>query len=379
MIIIFAGSIGRFPVGGHAWIELQYLLGLHALGHDVYYLEECGEGSWVYNWETEELTTSLEYPTAYISDSFREVGLGIPWIYRVGEDAIGMKVSEFVDICSQADLLIVRGAPILQWRPEYRWPKRRIFIDVDPGFTQISLSNGKTEFVETVERCEVLFTIGQRVGASDSPIPTCGRTWLKTVSPVSLADWPYVDSGEATRFTTIMQWRSYQEVVHDGISYGNKDKEFPKFVDLPSLTSQRFRLALTGAPPKLLSSHGWEIVTGWSTSLTPSSYRRFIQESRAEFSVAKHGYVLMRGGWFSDRSVCYLASGRPVLVEDTGLSDWLPTGKGVLTFRDVHEAADGVEAINADYKEHQYTARKLAEQYFATERVLPPLLAAAMD
>jgi hypothetical protein len=137
-------------------------------------------------------------------------------------------------------------------------------------------------------------------------------------------------------------------------------------------------MALSGAPPETLTKHGWEVVEGWMASLTPSSYRTFIQQSRAEFSVAKHGYVLTRGGWFSDRSVCYLASGRPVLVQDTGLSDWLPVGKGLLTFGDIHEARAGVEAINADYELHSHAARQLAEQFFAAERVLAQLLERGM-
>jgi hypothetical protein len=378
VIIVFAGSIGRFPVGGHAWIDMQYLLGLRALGHDVYYLEECGKESWVYNWETEQLTTELEYPTSYVRDCLTSIDFDTRWIYRAGDRSVGMEVQSFLDICSQADLLVVRGAPIVWWRTEYRWPKRRIFIDVDPGFTQISLANGKPEFTNTVANCDVLFTIAQRLGAPDCPIPMGNRQWLKTVSPISLPDWPFVKNGTATHFTSIMQWRSYREVVYNGISYGNKDKEFPKFIHLPTLTTQKFQIAVTGAPPDLLLKHGWEVVMGWSTSQTPASYRSFIQHSRAEFGVAKHGYVATRGGWLSDRSICYLASGRPALVQDTGLSDWLPTGEGILTFHDVPEALAAIDIINRDYERHRQAARRLAEQYFATENVLPPLLDMAM-
>jgi hypothetical protein len=174
-----------------------------------------------------------------------------------------------------------------------------------------------------------------------------------------------------------MQWRGFRDVVHNGVLYGQKDREFPRFAELPRHTPQPFRVALTGAPPEDLARHGWEVVPGWVPSRTPWSYRAFIRESRAEFGVAKHGYVRMRGGWFSDRSVCYLASGRPVLVQDTGLDDWLPTGKGVVTFDDVPGAVRGVEAINADYEGHRRAARRIAEEYFAAERVLPPLLDAA--
>jgi hypothetical protein len=377
MIIIFAGSIGRFPVGGHAWVDMQYLLGLTALGHDVFYVEECGEGSWVYNWEAERVTTDLDYPSGYVADCLGPIGFGTRWIYRAGDVSAGMDPDKFLDVCSRADLLIVRGAPILLWRAEYALPRRRIYIDSDPGFTQISLHNGNPALTETVERCERLFTIGPRIGFTDCSIPAGGREWLKTVAPVSLSHWPVVKDDQ-THFTCVMQWRSYSDVVYENVRYGNKNTEFPKFIDLPLLTRQPFRMALSGAPPETLTKHGWEVVEGWMASLTPSSYRTFIQQSRAEFSVAKHGYVLTRGGWFSDRSVCYLASGRPVLVQDTGLSDWLPVGKGLLTFGDIHEARAGVEAINADYELHSHAARQLAEQFFAAERVLAQLLERGM-
>ena len=176
-----------------------------------------------------------------------------------------------------------------------------------------------------------------------------------------------------------MQWHSRREVSFGGVSYGNKDMEFPKFSDLPKRTTQPFRIALTGATPEELSRCGWEVDVGWHTSLTPWAYRDFIGHSRAEFAVAKHGYVLMRGGWFSDRSACYLASGRPVLVQNTGQDEWLATGEGVLTFRDVNEALKGVDEINANYPRHVAAARQIAERYFATEQVLPPLLEKAMD
>jgi len=176
-----------------------------------------------------------------------------------------------------------------------------------------------------------------------------------------------------------MQWQSIQEVLYEGVTYGNKDKEFFKFQHLPKLTAQPFRIALTGALPEELSPDGWEVDIGWQASQTPSSYQQFIQQSRGEFAVAKQGYVAMRGGWFSDRSTCYLASGRPVLVQDTGQRDWLPTGEGILTFRDIPEALKGIEDINADYQRHCQAARRLAEQIFSAERVLPLLLESAMD
>src|SRR5947209_4461435 len=137
MMIILSGSIGRLPVGGHAWIDMQYIAGLRAIGHDVYYLEECGPESWVYNWESEQLTTDLDYPSGYVRSCLEPLGLAGRWIYRAGEVSAGMGVGEFIDICSRADLLLFRAVPLALWRLEYSLPRRRAFIDADPGFTQI--------------------------------------------------------------------------------------------------------------------------------------------------------------------------------------------------------------------------------------------------
>jgi hypothetical protein len=379
LIIVFAGSIGRFPVGGHAWVDLQYLLGLRELGHQVYYLEECGEGSWVYHWELEETTTDLSYPTNYLRDRLDPVGLEGCWIYRAGDRSVGMPEDEFVARCSEADLLIARGCPLDLWRPEYDRPRRRIFIDSDPGFTQIRLHNRDPALCHTVERCHHLFTVGQRVGSAHCRVPTCGHRWQQMLPPVALSAWPPAATDAASHFTSVMQWRSYREVVYEGQSYGSKDREFARFLDLPRHTPQPLRIALTGGVPQLLAAHGWDVCVGWSTSFTPEAYREFIVDSRAELSVAKQGYVAMRSGWFSDRSACYLASGRPVLLQDTGLEGGLPVGEGILTFRNLVEAVRGIEAINADYDRHRRAARRIAERYIAASRVLEPLLERAMS
>jgi hypothetical protein len=378
MILVFNGTIGRGGSGGLAWMNMQYLAGLRELGHDVFYLEECGPESWVYNWETEGLTTDLDYPAAYVRDALEPLGLADRWIYRAGDRAVGMSLSDFADVCHQADLLIVHAVPVLSWRAEYDGPRRRTFIDVDPGFTQIGLAADDRDLTATVGRCERLFTIAQRIGAPDCSIPAGSRRWLKTRPPVALSQWPPAE-GPASHFTSVMHWRGFKDVVHEGVVYGQKDREFPKFQGLPRLTPQPFRIALAGTPPETLTPHGWEVVPAGDPSRTPWSYRAFIQQSRAEFGVAKHGYVRMRGGWFSDRSVCYLASGRPALLQDTGLSDWLPTGEGVVTFEDVPGALRGIESINSDYEGHRRAARRLAEEFFAAERVLPEFLAAALE
>jgi hypothetical protein len=378
MTIILSGTIGRSGLGGQAWASLQYLLGFRALGHEVFYLEDCGQSSWVYNWDKNEWTTELEYPADYVQACLEPFGFKDRWMYRTSEQSIGQPLEKFLELCATADLLIMRAVPLWVWRKEYHGPRRRAFIDVDPGFTQISLANGDQGLSDGIARCERRFTLGQRIGAADCPIPGIGGPWLKTLPPVALSEWPVV-AADASEFTSIMRWQGFRETTYGGVSYGQRDQEFPKFLDLPSLTSQRFRLALMGTNPENLTCHGWQVAPGEVISKTPDSYRTFIQGSRAEFSVPKNGYVAMKGGWFSDRSVCYLASGRPVAMEDTGLSDWLPVGDGVLTFHDLPGALACVEKINQDYAHHRRAARELAENYFAAERVLTALLEAAMN
>jgi hypothetical protein len=377
MTIIVAGTIGLSGLGGQAWAVLQYLLGFRALDHDVYYLEDCGRSSWVYIWEKEEWTHELDYPAAYVEACLKPFGFGDRWIYRDNYRSLGIPLAQFQDICAQADLLITRAVPFWNWRKEYELPKRRTFIDVDPGFTQITLASGDKGWIEGVARAERRFTYAQRIGAPDCSVPASGGPWFKTRTPVFLPEWPLVPA-DATHFTSIIRWQGFKEVTYEGVSYGQRDKGFPQYLSLPARTRQKFLLAQMGASPELLAKNGWEVAAGEIVSKTPECYREFIQRSRAEFSVPKNGYVTMRGGWFSDRSVCYLASGRPVLIEDTGLGDWLPVGKGLLTFSNVDEALAGMEAINSDYQRHRMAARSLAETHFATDKVLPELIEASM-
>ena len=377
MKIILAGAIGRSGLGGQAWAYLQYLIGFRALGHDVYYLEDCGETSWVWNWDTGEWTEDPTFPAAYVRDCLEPFGFKDKWVYRTISQSFGMSLDQLTATCAKADLLIMRAIPLWDWRLEYALPQRRIFIDVDPGFTQMNLASGDKGLAEAIGRCERRFTLGQRFGAPDCLIPDTGGPWLRTLPPVVLSEWPWVAGGLGSHFTSIMRWDGFQDSNYQGKTYGQKDQELSRFINLPQRTSQKFRIALNG--PETLAEYGWEFLPGQIATRTPQAYRKFIQQSRAEFGVAKHGYVKMRGGWFSDRSVCYLASGLPLLIQDTGLSDWLPVGEGVITFREMPDILRGIEEINANYEHHRRAARRLAEEYFSTKKVLPPLLEAAMS
>ena len=249
-------------------------------------------------------------------------------------------------------------------------------MDSDPAFTQLAIAKGVPWYVEFFQRFDRLFTFGANIGTQASDIPVGAFTWHKTWQPITLDDWRAAPApgGPSTslgpgRFSTVMTWQieSFTDVG------GNKDIEFVKFIDLPSQTRQPFELAING-PQKLLREHGWETVDAMKVSRTPWEYREFIHRSKAEFGVAKHTYVANHTGWFSDRTECYLASGRPALVQDTGWTAHLPSGEGLLAFSNPDEAVAGIERINADYDRHARSAAEIAREHFDASRLLPRLL-----
>src|SRR5258705_3649347 len=190
MNIIVAGTIGRSGLGGQVWASLQYLLGFRGLGHQVFYLEDCGQSSWVYNWDKNEWTTELDYPAACVAASLAPFGFQDSWIYRTDEGSRGASLDQFLQFCHHADLLLLRGVPLWVWRKEYAWPRRRAFIDVDPGFTQISIANGDKGLSEGITHCERRFTVGQNIGKAQCPAPHTGGPWLTTLPPIFLPQWP---------------------------------------------------------------------------------------------------------------------------------------------------------------------------------------------
>ncbi|MGH2684886.1 MAG: glycosyltransferase family protein [Actinomycetota bacterium] len=253
---------------------------------------------------------------------------------------------------------------------------RTVFLDIDPGFPQMWKELG---LADVFEGHDAFVTIGENIGTQGCEIPTSGLEWITTKQPVVLDEWP-VQVGPGEAWTSVASWRgAYGPVDFNGKRYGLRVHEFRKFVELPRITGRRFRLALDIHPDEtndlaLLEKNGWELLDPKEAAGDPWSYRSFIQASRAEFGVAKNMYVETRGGWFSDRSICYLASGRPVLVQDTGIRDLYPTGEGLLTYSTLEEAAAGVEEIERDYARHSRAAREIAEVFFDSTKVLSRLL-----
>jgi hypothetical protein len=350
--------------GGAIWAVLQYVLGLRGLGHDVLLIEEVADGR-------------FDAAAARLRAVARAFELGrAPLVGRPSGRVAGCTRATLARDLDGCDLLlnlsgVLRDADLLER------PAVRAYVDLDPAFTQFWHDAGVDMGFGRHER---LVTIGMRLGAPDCPVPTGDRTWIKTVQPVVLEHWPTASEAVAPALTTVGHWRSYGSVEHDGVHYGQKAHALRPLFDLPERTGARFRLALGIHGDErddlaALRRHGWELAEPVAVASTPGAYAAFIRSSWAEFGLAKSGYVASRCGWFSDRSVCYLASGRPVIAHDTGFGDWLPVGEGVIPFGDAGDVAAAVEALRGDYPRHRRAARALAEECFRSDRVLGELLA----
>ena len=369
MRVVLAGIIARYPFGGVSWCSLMYLLGLRELGHEVFYVEDTGEC--VYDPVLNTRSLDPSYGTTYIHDTLAPHGLGDRWAFVNYDGGYHGRTQEQVrKVCADADLFLDLSGGSWFWRDEYARIPHKAFIDTDPGFTQLAIAKAEPWYVEFFQRFDRLFTFGANIGTDASPIPTGAFAWRHTWQPITLAHWEAPTSAvPRDLFTSVMTWRieSFSDVE------GNKDREFLAYLDLPSRTTQPFELAING-PRRLLEEHGWGTVEAMGVSRTPAEYRSFIHSSKAEFGIAKHTYVANRTGWFSDRTECYLAAGRPALVQDTGWTAHLPSGEGLLAFGTPAEALVGIERINGDYGRHARRAREVAREHFGADRVLTKLV-----
>src|SRR5258708_6560307 len=320
----------------------MYLLGLRAPGHEVFYIEDTGEC--VYDPILNARATDPIYGTTYINNALAPYGLGERWSCVTYDGSYrGGPADHVRRYAADADLFINLSGGSWFWRDEYARIPRKIFVDSDPAFTQLSIAKAEPWYVEFFRRFDHLFTFGSNIGTAASAVPTGAFTWHRTWQPITLDQWTTAIEPRDT-FTTVMTWQieSFADVG------GNKDQEFIKYIDLPSRTRQPFELAING-PQTLLREHGWGTVPAMGVSRTLWDYREFIQRSKAEFGVAKHTYVAARSGWFSDRTECYLASGRPALVQDTGWTAHLPSAEGLLSFPTAHPPTAGADRSDAEY------------------------------
>ncbi len=363
--IIVAGSLAARPgVGGHTWVFLQYLLGFRKLGYDVLFLDRLEP-------DMEAGDDGVRY-LAGVMERF-----GIPWaLFRDGgRELLGLERDEVVKRARRSSLLLnVMG--FIDDEETLAAAPLRAFLDIDPGFGQMWRELGLHDMFQGHHR---YVTIGERIGTPDCGVPACGIDWVTTKQPVELGEWPFAP-GAGRRFTSVASWRgAFGPIEYGGRTYGLRVHEFRRFLEIPERSSGEFEVALDiheadADDLERLRRHGWLRADPRAVAGDPWLYRDYVRASAAELMVAKNLYVETRGGWFSDRSACYLASGRPVLAQDTGLDGLVPSGEGLVTFSTLDEAAAGVEEILGDYERHSRAARAIAEEHFAAERVLARLL-----
>ena len=376
--ITIAGSFAQKPLqGGHSWVLLQYILGFKQLGWNVLFIDRL----------TPQMCFDARGASCLPEQSvnwqvFRNVmhRFGLQEQFALltvdGEEFMGVQHKQVIHhVRNSVFLLNVMG--FLDSEEILGECNHRVFLDIDPGFGQMWASLGLADpFRDHHDHV----TIGEHIGEADCDVPTCGLSWITTPQPIVLSHWPATFGDSCDRITSIMSWRgAYGPVEFQGQTYGLRVHEFRRFLQLPTLTDQRFQLALNIHPDDFkdldrLEKHHWELVDPIELAGNPWAYRTFIQGSAAELMIAKNMYVDTRSGWFSDRSICYLASGKPVVAQDTGLDSLYPTGEGLLLFSTPEEAVDAVKELQADYPRHARAARAIAEDYFESSKVLGALL-----
>jgi hypothetical protein len=379
--IIVSGILFWYPLAGVTYQFLHYLLGLRRLGYEPYYIEDSTR--WIYDPDLNEPSPDPTRNIARVAPILERFGLGDRWAYRSHGPAgrcFGMTEEAILRLYREADAFLnVTAAQEI--REEHLWCPRRIYVESDPFAVQVKVAQGDAATLAALEVHDTLFSFGENLGAPDCGAPAGRFTWLPTRQPVVVDLWSDDAPEGGPTYTTITTWRNKtKDVVYRGRTYyWRKDREFRRFIDLPQRSSARFELATETERPTraLLRKHGWEHRAALEVSSDLDRYRGYIQDSRGEFTVARDQYVRPRTGWFSDRSACYLAAGRPVITQETGFSKFLPTGKGLFGFTTMDDILSAVAAIESDYVGHCRAAREIASEYFGAERVLDSLLTRA--
>ncbi len=381
--VLVLGYVVRRPLGGGVWPTLQYALGLLRLGHDVYLLEDSEDWGACYDPKRHVTDEDPTYGLEFAAKAFGRNELGERWAYYDAHTAtwFGPCADRIDDICATADVLINNSGinPIRPWLANV---PHRVYIDTDPAFEQIRQLTDDFR-IKRREQHNVFLTLGENIPGGDCDVPDDGIPWQSTRQPVVLDRWNPTPGPVDGKFTTVMLWDSYAPQERGDHRFGMKSESFEPYFDLPDRTglTGQLELAVGGpnVPKSKLRENGWLVIDPLGPTEDPWTYQRYLQQSKAEFTVAKHGYVVSRCGWFSERSAHYLASGRPVITQDTGFGTWLPTGEGLIAFTTPAEAADAIAEVDRNYERHCRAARALAEEHFDSGKVLTRLLELAMQ
>jgi len=386
--IIVGGMVGQYPYGGVAWDYFHYCLALHELGHDVYYHEDTW--CWPFDPTLGYVTDKPDHTVAFISDFFNRYAPALKekWHYLLlHEKSFGMTREAFDEVAKTADIFLnVSGACFI---PENLNPKcLKVFMDTDPGYNQFVLSE-KYAWSQHVDRwCETVaahdrhLTYAENIYGDDCVIPRMNFDWQPTRCVVTLPSWDQLRQTPIPAnapLTTVMTLGYFKGIVsYQGKAYDSKVPEYMKFRHLRQKTNVPIKLGITGdkVPAEEITGLGWDTIDAQQATITTPGYMKLISDSAGEWSIAKNVYVATNSGWFSCRTACYLAAGRPAVVQDTAWSKFIPSGNGVIAFSTMEEAVAGVEEVHANAKKHQAAAYDIAREYLAPDKVLPPMIEA---
>ena len=379
MTIIVAGYIIGYPLGGMTWHHLQYLAGLHAMGHEVWFYEDSGQWLTPYNPVSNVCEPDPSYGIAYLKQAAESIGLPLRYCYysELLDTYYGTERKAWLEVLKRADVLLAVSG-VTPWREEFGEVKRTCVIDTDPVFTQLRMIDDES-FKAYYKKFDCVATFGRLIGTAKCVLPAHGFDWIATNQPVALSHWPVV-STPGGAFSTIGKWDHGPGRAFDfnGQTFqSSKGVEWNKLIDLPGQVPYRLELAMASTPADVQSAfeaRGWKFVDATAASISTDAFRAFVQSQAGEFTVAKQIYAGLPSGWFSDRSACFLSSGKPVVTQSSGFEQWLPIGEGLFSFSSSDEAAAALNTISADYDRHARAARRIAESYFDARLVLQALL-----
>jgi hypothetical protein len=378
--VMISGAIACHPLfgAGNSWAFLQYLLGMRRLGLEVYYVEQLNPDECIdEHWQPADFSSSAN--VRYYRELMNRFGLlhSSSLLESAGPGFVGLSRNEVERIAPDVDLLI-NFSGHLHLQALLGAARRRMYIDLDPGYTQIWHEQYGADM--NLRHHDIYVTVGLNLGEADCPLPTCGIRWQKSLPPVVIAEWTTTKLPHRT-YSTVADWRGFNPVEWRGVWYGQKADEFKRIISLPNRLRTPLELCLLIAPDDPdrieLERYGWQLAPPTVHAATTDAYRDYITGSRGEFTAVKHGYAAGRTGWFSDRSACYLAAGRPVIMQDTGVGKYLPTGSGLLTFTDIDTAAAAIAEVESDHARHAAAAAAFARDYLDSDVVLPRLLGLA--
>jgi hypothetical protein len=380
--IVVMGFMGSIPIAGVIWQHIHYIVGLQRLGHDVYYIEDSARLP--YNPETFEVGDDFDYAAKLLERLSREFHFKNHWAfcarYLEENPTAGLPLKKIRQLYREADAVLnICGTQ--EFNDDLLANERILYVESDPGVEQIKIDKRVKSTIDYLRRHHALFTFGENVGTRSFPVPTHGFKWLPTRQPVVADLWKTNRSPpRAAVFTSVANWSTsgLKDITWRGEKYlWSKSREFIRFVTAPKKSGETFELAtnIKDQPTRAkFESNGWRLESPLQLSVDYWLYRDYIRRSKAEFTVAKDQYVRLNTGWFSDRSVCYLAAGRPVVIQETGFTRHYGGDAGLLAFRSLGEIVEAVKMINADYAKHSRAARQIAREIFEAEKVVKSLL-----